>query len=109
MHPVPAILAVLIGAIGWFYVFHSQAAERLNGVEPTPVNRRRQFNRRLGGVLLLPMAVLFLAGSYWIDPHDRPGAFLVVWFSVMALLAVVVVLAFNDLRLTAKLRRKELP
>ena len=75
MHLVPGALSIAILLIGWYYVFYSKAAERLNGVEPTPVNRKRQIHRRLGGLLLLPMSALFLAGSYWIDPHDRPGLF----------------------------------
>jgi len=101
----PSILALLVAVAGWFYLFNSKAARRLDGVETPSVNQRRDRLRRLNGLAMLPLALGFYAG-FKIDPHPHPIIFLSLWTIVMVLVIFVVVLAIIDLRLTARLRRK---
>lgn len=101
----PGILALCMLAIGWHYVFSTRAADRLTGIESPAANCIRRRNRRAAGLLMLPMAVLFFAGSYFVNATDRPGAFVIIWMIVMLLLLAVLVLAVIDMRLTAKLRK----
>jgi hypothetical protein len=106
MHYLPGILALLIGAAGWHYLFYSPAARRLGAIEHPAVNLKRSRLRRANGVALLMLAGLFYAGFYAVDDRQTPQTFVLVWLGVFVLLFIVVVLAVIDLRLTAKLRRK---
>ncbi len=103
---LPHILALLIAAAGWFYMFYSQAAQRLAPFEEQSVNRRRVRLRRMGGGMMFLLAVLIFAGLETIDPGQSPSAFVIVWAGVVLAMFVVLVLALLDLRLTARLRRR---
>ena len=102
--PLPTIFALLTGVAGWFYLFYSQAAHRLSGIEDKRLNRRRVRLRRAGGVVMLALAVLFYAGFHTVDPQNDPNAFVTVWLCVFVLLAMIIVLALLDMRLTYRLR-----
>ncbi len=101
----PSILALLVAIAGWFYLFNSKAAKRLDGVETPAVNHRRDRLRRLNGLAMLPLALGFYAG-FKIDAHAHPMIFLSLWTIVMFLVIFVIILAMVDVRLTSRLRRK---
>ena len=100
MRPLTAILAVLTGVAGWFYLFYSKAAAGLGGIEQRQSNRRRVRLRRLNGFVLIVLAVLLYAGTYAVDEHKHPGVFVAVWLGATALLGGVVLLVLADVRLT---------
>lgn len=102
---IAAILALLVGIAGWFYLFYSKAAHRLAAVEASPVNRLRQRLRRLNGAVMVVIAALFYTG-FAINPDLQKRTYLAVWSGVMLLLLVVLALAVIDLRLTASIRRR---
>jgi hypothetical protein len=103
-------LALLIATAGWHYLFYSRAAERLSGVEEERLNRLRVVLRRAGGVVLLVLGPTFFAGFRTLLPETdfNPSAFVTLWLSVLGLMAVMVVLAMVDVRLTWKLRQQQL-
>ena len=100
-----AIFSLVVGAIGWYYLFYSQASERLIAVEDQKTNHRRGVLRRINAIVMLLLAVGIAFGMFKFDPHKHPEAFLITWSIVMLLLLVLVALALFDLRLTMKLRR----
>ena len=106
MLALSTILSLLIGAAGWYYVFYSQAAAKLAGVEEQRMNVLRARLRRAGGVLMLLLAVAFFALFNTVDAEQHPVASLIVLLCVLALLAALVVLALLDVRLTWKLRQR---
>ena len=106
MRYMAAILDLLIGLAGWYYLFYSKAAVRLVGIENPAINQRRQRLRRINGLVMLLLAGSFYAGVFTIKIEQTPQAFAVVWLSILILLLVIVVLAIADLRLTSKLRGK---
>jgi len=103
---LPAMLALLIGVAGWFYLFYSRATTNLSVLEDQRRNNRRAALRRFGAVVMLALAVLIAVGAYGYDLElDRqPVSFYVLWLVVIALLMLIVVLALIDVRLTVKLR-----
>jgi drug/metabolite transporter (DMT)-like permease len=106
MRSIAAILDLLIGVAGWYYLFYSKAAVRLDGIEEPAINQRRQRLRRINGLVMLLLAGSFYAGVFTVNIEHTPQAFAAVWLSVLVLLLVIVVLAVADLRLTSKLRGK---
>jgi hypothetical protein len=105
MRTLTAVFSVLAATAGWFYMFYSRAAHKLEGIEAQTINARRVRLRRIGGFAMFLLAVLTFAGVWTVDAHGAPMAFVAIWLSVIALLLFVVVLALIDLRLTSKLRR----
>ena len=103
---LPGILALLTGVAGWFYLFYSRAAQGLAVLEEQNLNRRRIRLRRVGGLVMLLLAVGFYLGFYAADPQTHPRVFVGVWLGVMGLLAAIVLLALVDVRLTVKLRMR---
>lgn len=101
---LPGIFALLVAAAGWFYLFYSRAAERLEGLEAAELNRKRRVIRRVGGVAMCLLGVAFFAGSYTFSPETQQVAFVAVWLVVMLLLVIVTASGLLDLRLTIKLR-----
>jgi UDP-N-acetylmuramyl pentapeptide phosphotransferase/UDP-N-acetylglucosamine-1-phosphate transferase len=104
MSSLPAILALLTGVAGWFYLFYSRAAQGLSGIEQERLNRRRIRLRRIGGLVMLLLAAGFYLGFYGFEPERRPRAFVGVWMAVIVLLGVLVLLALIDVRLTLRIR-----
>jgi hypothetical protein len=105
MNAVIAIFALLVGAVGWYYLFYSRAGHRLEGLEDQRANRTRLTLRRANAVIMLLMAVGIAFGMFRFDYQRTPGEFLITWAAVMLLLVISVVLAMIDLRLTIKLRQ----
>lgn len=101
---LPGIFALFVAAAGWFYLFYSRAAERLEGIEAGELNRKRRSIRRIGGIAMCMLGVAFFAGSYTFNPNTQKGAFVAIWLSVMLLLVIVTASGLLDLRLTIKLR-----
>ena len=99
-----AIFSLLVGAIGWYYLFYSQASQKLIAIEDQQTNHRRGLLRRINAIVMLLLAVGIAVGMFKFDPDRTPREFLLVWGSVMLLLFVSVALALVDLRLTMKLR-----
>jgi hypothetical protein len=108
MLPFAAILSLLTGISGWYYLFHSRAAQRLSGVEDERINLRRIRLRRFGGATMLLLAVGLYLGFYAASDQVRPTLFVGVWCAVMILMVLLVVLAMLDVRLTFKLRNQRL-
>ena len=106
MGSLPGIFSLLVGVAGWYYLFYSRAVEKLGGIETADVNRQRARLRRLGGFLMLLLAVGMYAGIYTIEAKRTPAVFLLIWIAVFILLLLIVLLAFLDVRLTGKLRRE---
>lgn len=103
------ILALMVAGSGWYYMFYSRAAHRLEAIENRRINLSRIRCRRASGGLLSLMGVLIFAGSQrQFDPESHPRSFILIWLAVMVLLLVVVILAMIDLRLTLKLRQEQL-
>ena len=101
---IQTVFALTVAAAGWYYMFYSQAASRLAGVEGESVNRRRVRLRRVNGLMMFLLWVFFFAGFFAVD-LDRPTiAFFVVWLVAMFLLLAIVVLAAIDVRLTLRLK-----
>ena len=105
MRTLSAIFALLIAAIGWYYLFYSRAADRLEGVEEARTNRLRGMLRRTNAIIMLLIAVGIAVATYRFDMERMPTQFGLTWLAVMMLLFVSVVLALIDVRLTLKLRR----
>ena len=105
MDTLLAIFALLIAAVGWYYLFYSRAAARLEGVEDDRTNRLRGRLRRANGIIMLLMAVGIAVATYRFDMERMPTEFGITWLAVMLLLLVSVILALIDVRLTLKLRR----
>lgn len=108
MPVLAAILALLTGVAGWFYMFHSRAAAGLIEVEDRALNARRVRLRRIGGFVMLALGAMFYVAAAATEGEGRPGLLFVIgWLSVMCLLAALVVLALVDVRLTLRLRRRQ--
>ena len=106
MQPLAAILALLTGVAGWFYLFYSRAGHHLAGVEDERLNRRRIVLRRVGGGIMLLLGAGLYLGFNAVDAETGPRAFVVVWAAVMTLVAALAVLALIDMRLTFRLRSR---
>ena len=105
MHALPAIFALLVAAIGWYYLFYSNAASRLSSIEDQSANRLRGLLRRINAILMLVMAVGIALAMYKFDRDQMYDAFVVTWTAILLLLLIVMVLGLIDVRLTWKLRR----
>lgn len=105
MKPLADVFALLAAVAGWFYLFYSKAATNLTGVEAERLNRRRIRLRRMGGGVMFLLAVGFYAGFNAVNADEHPRAFVTVWMTVFVLLALLVILALVDVRLTWKLHQ----
>ena len=107
MSPILAgSFALFIAAAGWFYAFYSRSAQRMASVEAEAINQRRIRLRRVGGVLLIGLAMLFYVGAAGVDWSKPTLWFAAIWLAVLLLLAIVTWLALVDLRLTQQLRKR---
>jgi hypothetical protein len=105
MNPILAgIFALVIGAAGWYYLFYSKAAEKLQGIEDQAINRRRVTLRRTGGFCMILLAMSMYVGVVAFDWERPTIGFGLTWVLVMALVFVITLLALIDLRLTKQLR-----
>src|SRR5689334_587902 len=110
MFVLATTLALLIATAGWHYLFYSRAAERLSGIEEQRLNRLRVSLRRAGGLVLLVLGPTFFAGFRTLLPETdfNPSTFVTLWLAVLGLMGLMVILALVDVRLTLKLRRRQL-
>ena len=106
MEWVTGIFSLIVAAFGWYYMFYSRAATNLSGIERQDLNRRRHRLRRIGGFVMVLLAVGMYAGFNSVDPQTSPSPFVAVWLTVFVLLLVTVILAMIDLRLTWRLRQQ---
>lgn len=95
------IFAGLTAAMGWYYMFYSRAAKKLEAIEAQHINLWRIRLRRIGGGAMMLLGVLFFAGFQ----NLAPIPFIVVWIGVMLALLLIVALALFDIRLTWALRK----
>lgn len=105
---LPAILSLLTGVAGWFYMFYSKAAEGLGRVEDQRLNNHRIRLRRVGGAVMLLLAALMYIGWYAVSLDPPTLAAAGVWLAVLVLLALLSLLAMVDMRLTLRLRQRRL-
>jgi hypothetical protein len=102
-----AILALLTGVAGWFYLFFSAAARRLGGIELQGANRWRIRLRRVNGFIMILLAALLYGGTYAAaDERTHPKVFILIWMSVTLLVSVILLLVLVDVRLTVGLRQR---
>lgn len=102
---LPGILALLVAAAGWYYLFYSSAARKLAGIEAPATNQLRIRLRRVCGAIMLLMAAAFYAGTVAFS-HERVREAAWLYLAMMILMGAMVVLGLVDLRLTNRLRRK---
>ena len=96
----------MVAGSGWYYMFYSRAAHRLERLEDRRINRSRIRCRRASGGMLSLMGVLIFVGSQpRFEPQSHPRTYMSIWTGVMLLLFLIVLLAMIDLRLTLKLRQ----
>jgi hypothetical protein len=95
----PDVLALLIAASGWYYLFYSRAAHKLDGLDSKPVNVWRILLRRVNGGVIMLLGVAVFVGSQ----NLPPVAFVAAWASAIGLLLLAVILAMIDIRLTWKM------
>lgn len=106
MDSLSAILALLTGIAGWFYLFYATGAHNLGGLEDERLNRRRAVLRRVGGGVMLLLGVGLYLGFHAVDADHEPRAFVAIWVGVMGLMAALIVLAAVDVGLTFRLRKR---
>jgi hypothetical protein len=104
MSYLPAIFSLLVAAAGWFYIMHAAGATNLQGYEASSDNRLRIRLRRVGGGLMIGLAVSFYV-AYAIAER-RPGVAVAAMAMVVVLLPAILFLAYVDLRLTRKMRER---
>ena len=104
MSYLPAIFSLVVAAAGWFYILHASRALALKGFETDRDNRLRIRLRRIGGGLMILLAVAFYVGYVFASQPERRLIALVCIMLVMVLLPVILFLAYVDLRLTRKMR-----
>jgi UDP-N-acetylmuramyl pentapeptide phosphotransferase/UDP-N-acetylglucosamine-1-phosphate transferase len=102
---LPAIFSLLVAAAGWFHIFYSRAATNLSPIEQAETNRLRIRLRRIGGVVMILLAVSFYLGFAAIERHNAIPA-IGLMLTVVVLMVVIVALGLVDLRLTKKLRER---
>ena len=105
MRHLPGILALMIAIAGWFYMFYSRAAANLGSIENEQLNLKRVRLRRVGGFVMLLLAVAFFMLFYTFDSNEQAQAFILTLVAVLVLLCMILALGLIDLRLTLKLRR----
>jgi hypothetical protein len=105
MRFLPDIFVLLITLTGGYYLFCSQAAQKLSGIEMAMLNRWRIRLRRVNGVIMILLAVALFAGVHRVDPQRDPQIFVLGSMGILALMAMMIGLALADLRLTKRLRQ----
>ena len=103
MNLAVSLLPLIVAATGWHYLFYSRAVKVLEDLETRELHLRRVLCRRINGGLFIVLGVLTFCGTQSL----RPALFVFVWLAVMAILALIIVLAIVDLRLTSKLARSQ--
>ena len=94
------IFALLIAALGWYYLFYSRAAQYLEAVEDQRSNRLRGILRRMNAIVMLLMAVGIAMTTYRFNREGAEMQFALTGSAVMFLLTLCVVLALIDVQLT---------
>lgn len=106
MDLLPGILSLLIAAAGWFYMFYSRAALKLQGIEPPAVNRLRIRLRQTGGATMILLATSFYAGFVALQ-RNRTALFATLMLAVFVLMGIIMILGLIDLRMTSRLRKSQ--
>ena len=104
MGALTSIFSLLVGAAGWYYMFYSRAALKLQAVEGEQRNRLRQRCRQANGFVMFLLGIGLYAGFNSADPQTSAQTFVTIWMGVFILLLAIVLLALVDLRLTWRLR-----
>jgi len=102
---LPPIFALLCGAAGWFYFLHAARAKELMSIETERDNALRIRLRRVGGLLMVLLAIAFYAGYAIANRQGSAVIVLVCLSAVVLLLPVILFLAWVDVRLTRKMRQ----
>jgi uncharacterized membrane protein len=103
---LPAIFALIVGAVGWYYLFYSRSASGLSAIEAGPQNRLRSVLRRVNAIVMLLIAAGIAVAFTWYDRSGQERQFVLMSMAILLLLVVLVVLGLIDLRLTWKLRQQ---
>ena len=106
MQELIGIFALLVAAVGWYYLFYSRATQKLESIEEARTNRQRGMLRRINAIVMLLMAVGIATATFRFIPEKFPQEWAVTWVIVIALLLLCVTLGLIDLRLTMKLRQQ---
>lgn len=101
---LPVIFSILVAAAGWFYILHAARACSLKGFETDRDNRLRIRLRRIGGILMIVLAICFYFAYHLAGDPGRQWIALFCVTLVLVLLPIILFLAYVDLRLTLKMR-----
>ena len=104
MQHLPAALALIVLAAGWYYLFYSPAARRLSSIENPADNTLRIRLHRANGIVMMLLAVAFFASYYSVDERTPRRWAVLVLMSIPLLLSAMLVLAIIDIRLTEEER-----
>src|SRR5437867_2245308 len=102
MRTLPAIFALLVGAVGWYYLFYSKAATRLGGIEEQRANRLRGLLRRINAILMLSIALGIALIMYKFNTEQTKAEGAIALLAVLLLTLAMVILGLIDVRLTWK-------
>ena len=112
LSPIALLVSLPAALVGGWYLVNPNAAATLSAAEGPEANRTRVRLRRVNGlVMLLAGCVLYFAVSRTIALSDggRAGLALpIAWIALVPLTVVMLVLAYLDMRLTRRLRRRGL-
>jgi hypothetical protein len=100
------MLSLLCAVAGWFYLFYSKAAHRLENVESQRDNTRRVILRRICGAFMFALGGVLFAATNSLDADLNPRGFLLAWLAIFLLLGLIVLLTLIDLRMTARLHQR---
>lgn len=103
-----AILALLTGIAGWYYLFYSRGVQTPSGLADPHLAARRIFLRKVGGGIMLLLGIGLYLGFWAADEASHPVWFIVIWVAVLVLMAALIVLALIDIQLTVRIRRQQL-
>lgn len=103
-----AILALLTGIAGWYYLFYARGVQKPPGLVDPRLTARRMVLRKVGGGIMLLLGIGLYLGFWAADDASHPFWFVAVWVAVLVLMAALIVLALIDIRLTVRIRRQQL-
>lgn len=104
VNPIPFIFSCLVVTAGWFYLWHAPRAGRLAILEGSRNNLLRIRLRRIGGLCMVALGVVFYLAWVAVNRKSSPIVVLVALASIVVLMMIVLFLGWVDIRLTRKMR-----
>lgn len=104
MDYLPYIFACLVVTAGWFYFWHAHRAGRLAAMEGARNNLLRIRLRRMGGMCMIGLGVLFYLSFLAVNRKASPVWVMLCLLMIVVLMMIVLFLGWVDIRLTRKMR-----